>query len=110
MFHPDHKPVLLRTCTSLAVFYSLSIIVDILLLVGVQKSQNRLIFAGISWILFHILVLLVSVFYVEQDTAVVILILATLGIQLWSLLIYVGALQEWKLVEEIEDIELSSEF
>ena len=110
MFHPDHKPVLLRTCTSLAVFYGLSIIVDLILLVGVQKAQTQLIFAGIGWILFHILVLLVCVFYVEQNTAVVILILATLGIQLWSLLIYVGALQEWKSMEEVENIELSSEF
>ena len=100
----------MRTCTSLAVFYGLSLIADLLLMIGIQKAHQRLIFGGIAWIFFHTLVLLVCVFYVEKDDAGVILILATLGIQLWSVLIYLGALQELKSMEKVQDVELSSEF
>lgn len=61
------------------------------------------------WILLSVLLLLVSVFNVEQMNEAVLFIMASLGLQLWSFLIYFGAYQDLKHPPYLEDITLAME-
>ena len=49
---PNYSPELVRTGTALVVQFSLSLIVDLMILVALKKTHLRLLCAGMMWILF----------------------------------------------------------
>ena len=107
--HSNSSPEVVKTCTALAVQFGLSLVFDGLLLLSLKKKHLRLLCAGMVWILLSVLLLLVSVFNVEQMNEAVLFIMASLGLQLWSFLIYFGAYQDLKHPPYVEDITLAME-
>ena len=107
--HSNSSPEVVKTCTALAVQFGLSLVFDGLLLLSLKKKHLRLLCAGMVWILLGVLLLLVSVFNVEQMNEAVLFIMASLGLQLWSFLIYFGAYQDLKHPPYLEDITLAME-
>ena len=106
---PNYSPELVRTGTALVVQFSLSLIVDLMILFALKKAHLRLLCAGMMWILFTVLFLLVSAFHVEQKTPAVLLIMVSLGLQLWSLLVYFGAYHDLKNPSYADDLTFTME-
>ena len=107
--HIKSSPALVKTITALAIQFGLSLVFDGFLLLSLKKKHLRLLCAGMVWILLSVLILLVSVFYVDRKNAAVLFIMASLGFQLWSFLIYFGAYQDLKHPPYLEDITFAME-